>query len=90
MDSGQLNSLLKRLCKTLWEAQVSNPITYVTQLSYLLLLKMLEEMDAEHEDAGNEKRKTLFTEVSTASWGKKRPQKASVKHARLKKRDRRR
>lgn len=70
MDSGQLNSLLKRLCKTLWEAQVSNPITYVTQLSYLLLLKMLEEMDAEHEDAGNDKHKTLFTEVSTASWGK--------------------
>ena len=46
MDSGQLNSLLKRLCKILWEAQVTNPITYVTQLSYLIFLKMLEEMDA--------------------------------------------
>jgi type I restriction enzyme M protein len=70
MDSGQLNSLLKRLCKILWEAQVTNPITYVTQLSYLLFLKMLEEMDAEHEEDGNDKHKTLFSEVTTGSWGK--------------------
>lgn len=70
MDSGQLNSLLKRLCKILWEAQVTNPITYVTQLSYLLFLKMLEEMDAEHEEDGNDNHKTLFSEVTTASWGK--------------------
>ena len=68
MDSGQLNSLLKRLCKTLWEAQVTNPITYVTQLSYLLFLKMLEEMDAEKMEVGNGKHKTLFSEVATASW----------------------
>ena len=70
MDSGQLNSLLKRLCKILWEAQVTNPITYVTQLSYLLFLKMLEEMDAEHEEVGNDNHKTLFSEVTTGSWGK--------------------
>jgi type I restriction enzyme M protein len=69
MDSGQLNSLLKRLCKILWEAQVTNPITYVTQLSYLLFLKMLEEMDAEQKEVGNGKHKTLFNEVTTSSWG---------------------
>jgi len=70
MDSGQLNSLLKRLCKILWEAQVTNPITYVTQLSYLLFLKMLEEMDAVQKDDGNGNHKTLFSEVVTSSWGK--------------------
>lgn len=70
MDSGQLNSLLKRLCKILWEAQVTNPITYVTQLSYLLFLKMLEEMDAEQREVGNGNHKTLFSEVTTGSWGK--------------------
>lgn len=70
MDSGQLNSLLKRLCKILWEAQVTNPITYVTQLSYLLFLKMLEEMDAEQSGVGNDNHKTLFSEVTTGSWGK--------------------
>lgn len=69
MDSGQLNSLLKRLCKILWEAQVTNPITYVTQISYLLFLKMLEEMDAEQKAVGNGNHKTLFSEITTSSWG---------------------
>lgn len=69
MDSGQLNSLLKRLCKILWSAQVTNPITYVTQLSYLLFLKMLEEMDADQAAIGNGKHKTLFCRVQTSSWG---------------------
>lgn len=32
-----------------WAANVTNPITYVTQISYLLLLKMLEEWDAQAE-----------------------------------------
>lgn len=69
MDSGQLNSLLKRLCKILWEAQVTNPITYVTQLSYLIFLKMLEEMDSEQKEVGNGKYKSLFGKFSTNSWG---------------------
>ncbi|MBI4326389.1 MAG: hypothetical protein HY674_14160, partial [Chloroflexi bacterium] len=52
MDSASLQSLLKRLCKVMWEANVTNPITYVTQISYLLFLKMLEEMDAEQAEFG--------------------------------------
>lgn len=68
MDSNQLNSLLKRLCKTLWGAQVTNPITYVTQLSYLLFLKMLEEMDVEQKEVGNGHHKSLFGEFQTGSW----------------------
>ena len=47
MDSASLSSLLKRLCKVMWEANVTNPITYVTQISFLIFLKMLEEMEAE-------------------------------------------
>ncbi len=47
MDNASLQSLLKRLCTVLWAANVTNPITYVTQISYLLFLKMLEEMEAE-------------------------------------------
>ncbi len=50
MDNASLQNLLKRLCKVMWEANVTNPITYVTQISYLLFLKMLEEMDAEQAD----------------------------------------
>jgi type I restriction enzyme M protein len=47
MDNAALQTFLKRLCKVMWEANVTNPITYVTQISYLIFLKMLEEMDTE-------------------------------------------
>lgn len=60
MDSGELQNTLKRLCKVMWEANVTNPITYVTQISYLLFLKMLEEMDVEQKEAGNGNYKSLF------------------------------
>ena len=49
MDTTELSGLLKRLSKVLWAANVTNPITYVTQISYLLFLKMLEEWDAQAE-----------------------------------------
>jgi type I restriction enzyme M protein len=49
MDTSELSGLLKRLCKVAWAANVTNPITYVTQISYLLFLKMLEEWDAQAE-----------------------------------------
>jgi type I restriction enzyme M protein len=63
MDNASLQNLLKRLCKVMWEANVTNPITYVTQISYLLFLKMLEEMDTEQADNGNTRRQSIFTEV---------------------------
>ncbi|MFO1483873.1 MAG: class I SAM-dependent DNA methyltransferase [Verrucomicrobiaceae bacterium] len=59
MDSVSLSNLLKRLCKVMWEANVTNPITYVTQISFLIFLKMLEEMEAER---GGEN--PIFTQVS--------------------------
>ncbi|MEJ5328746.1 MAG: class I SAM-dependent DNA methyltransferase [Desulfobaccales bacterium] len=60
MDSGELQNTLKRLCKVMWEANVTNPITYVTQVSYLLFLKMLEEMDADRQISGNDNHRSLF------------------------------
>ena len=69
MDSASLQSLLKRLCKVMWEANVTNPITYVTQISYLIFLKMLEEMDAEQAENpknGGNKRQPIFTKVKIA------------------------
>jgi len=60
MDRGELQGVLKRLCKVLWEANVTNPITYVTQISYLLFLKMLEEIDDEQTAAGNGNHRSLF------------------------------
>ena len=60
MDSGTLQNTLKSLCKVMWDNNVTNPITYVTQISYLLFLKMLEEMDAEQEAVGNHNHRSLF------------------------------
>ncbi len=60
MDSGQLQNTLKSLCKVMWDNNVTNPITYVTQISYLLFLKMLEEMDHEQREARNGKYRSLF------------------------------
>ncbi|MGO9531074.1 MAG: N-6 DNA methylase [Syntrophobacteraceae bacterium] len=60
MDSGQLQNTLKTLCKVMWDNNVTNPITYVTQISYLLFLKMLEEMDFEQQEARNGNYRSLF------------------------------
>ena len=57
-------SLIDRLCDKLWAAGVTNPISYVEQISYLFFLKMLDETDAENErDAKLSKRplKLIFT-----------------------------
>jgi type I restriction enzyme M protein len=60
MDNGELKNTLKRLCKVMWDANVTNPITYVTQISYLLFLKMLEEMDVSQRKVSNSNYKSLF------------------------------
>jgi len=60
MDSAQIQNTLKSLCKVMWDNNVTNPITYVTQISYLLFLKMLEEMEAEQNAAGNSNHRSLF------------------------------
>lgn len=44
----------------MWDNNVTNPITYVTQISYLLFLKMIEEMDHEQKEAGNGNHRSLF------------------------------
>src|ERR1700722_15879561 len=57
-------SLIDRLCNKLWAAGVTNPISYVEQISYLFFLKMLDETEAENErDAKFSKRphKPIFS-----------------------------
>src|SRR5438034_472144 len=48
-DNTAVKSLIDRLCDKLWAAGVTNPITYVEQISYLVLLKMLDEMEGDRE-----------------------------------------
>lgn len=42
-------SLIDRLCDKLWAAGVTNPISYVEQISYLFFLKLLDETEIEKE-----------------------------------------
>ena len=60
MDSGDLKNTIKALCKVMWDANVTNPITYVTQISYLLFLKILEETDEDQKNIGNGNYVSLF------------------------------
>ncbi|MFA7343381.1 MAG: class I SAM-dependent DNA methyltransferase [Terrimicrobiaceae bacterium] len=73
MDNTSLQNLLKRLCKVMWESNVTDPLTYVTQIAYLLFLKMLEEMEAEQTGPT---RHRLFAKVKlggeTEDFGKLR------------------
>lgn len=64
MDNTNLQNVLKRLCKVLWEENVTDPITYVTQISYLLLLKMLEEKETED---GGDRKLAIFGKVKINS-----------------------
>lgn len=66
MDNGALQNTLKSLCKVMWDANVTNPITYVTQISYLLFLKMLEEIDAEQKEASNSTYQSLYGKFEVA------------------------
>jgi type I restriction enzyme M protein len=60
MDNTTLQNLLKRLCKVMWESNVTDPLTYVTQIAYLLFLKMLEEMDSEQNGDGGANKREIF------------------------------
>lgn len=66
MDNTSLQSLLKRLCKVMWESNVTDPLAYVTQIAYLLFLKMLEEMDAEQAGPNGARKREIFATVTLA------------------------
>ncbi|OGG35329.1 MAG: hypothetical protein A2427_02255 [Candidatus Nealsonbacteria bacterium RIFOXYC1_FULL_40_7] len=60
----ELQSIIGQICNKLWAAGLTNPITYIEQISYLFFLKMLEEWDNSNtKDAklrGEGKFKSIF------------------------------
>lgn len=48
-SNNYIYSLIDRLCDKLWAAGVTNPISYVEQISFLFFLKMLDETEIEKE-----------------------------------------
>ena len=60
MDQAIRNKL-RRITDILWAGGVTNPVTYIEQISYLIYLKLLDEEESNRElrdrlDAGNGKR----------------------------------
>lgn len=45
----ELQSVINQICNKFWAAGLTNPITYIEQISYLFFLKMLEEWDNEKQ-----------------------------------------
>ena len=70
---------LNRITDALWAGGVTNPVTYIEQLSYLIFLKLLDEEESERElrsrllqgDANNGNDKFLFPQQSARyRWSK--------------------
>lgn len=66
MDTIKIDGLVNRLCNKLWAAGLTNPITYIEQISYLFFLKMLEEWDIDKSQearlsGGKSKFKSIFS-----------------------------
>src|SRR3954468_21771137 len=70
---------LDRITDVLWAGGVTNPVTYIEQLSYLIFLKLLDEEESERElrgrlvdgAAGNGNGKLLFPKQSARyRWSK--------------------
>ena len=45
----EIRRILKRITDILWAGGVTNPVTYIEQISYLIYLKMLDETESQYE-----------------------------------------
>ncbi len=45
----EIRRKLDRLTDILWAGGVTNPVTYIEQLSYLIFLKLLDEEESDRE-----------------------------------------
>jgi len=50
LSKQELQSVINQICNKFWAAGLTNPITYIEQISYLFFLKMLEEWDNEKQN----------------------------------------
>jgi type I restriction-modification system DNA methylase subunit len=44
MITGELKSKIDSICDTIWSGGISNPLTVIEQLTYLLFIKRLDEL----------------------------------------------
>lgn len=59
-----LKALIQSLWKTLWSGGIANPITAIEQITYLLFMKRLDDVEAEREKEAKKTRKLYISRFS--------------------------
>ena len=71
MLNSELKSQIRRLWNKFWEGGIANPLTAIEQMSYLIFMKRLEDMDLVHKKAAerrNEKYTSIYNDQENCRW----------------------
>ena len=72
MITGELKSKVDRIWDTMWSGGISNPLSVIEQLTYLLFIKRLDELHTLKERKASRTGKPIKDPVFTAKQGKLR------------------
>jgi type I restriction enzyme M protein len=65
MITGEIKSKVDRIWDTLWSGGISNPLTIIEQLTYLLFIKRLDEIHTLKENKANRLKKPIEDPIFT-------------------------
>ncbi len=65
MITGEIKSKVDRIWDTLWSGGISNPLTIIEQLTYLLFIKRLDELHTLKENKANRLNKPIEEPIFT-------------------------
>ena len=65
MITGEIKSKVDRIWDTLWSGGISNPLTIIEQLTYLLFIKRLDELQTLKENKANRLKQPIEEPIFT-------------------------
>jgi len=65
MITGELKSKVDRIWDTMWSAGISNPLSVIEQLTYLLFIKRLDELQTLAERKASRSGKPIESPIFT-------------------------
>jgi type I restriction enzyme M protein len=72
MITGEIKSKVDRIRDTMWSGSISNPLSVIEQLTYLLFIKRLDELQALKEHKAARTGKPIEEAIFTARQDKLR------------------
>jgi len=66
MITGELKSKIDRIWDAFWSGGISNPLTVVEQITYLLFIKRLDELQTQAELKANLSKKPIENPIFSA------------------------